>query len=439
MTMTNSPGAAQARLPEQRGCSAIPRRRVLQAGLLGAGAAAWAMANPISMRVAMAAEPNYAGDVLVVLSLRGGHDGLSAIIPIGDPNYLTARPNIGIPSSSVISLGDPLFALHPAMAPLKPFWDNGTFGAVHAVGQPDETRSHFEAMEAMEKAAPNSSLRTGWLDRAIGLRGMSGSVFQALQMGNSSTTMAFNGDSQELALGSIGDFKLQGTGGSDPEDIAETKRWIDAIKAMNVDAPATIKAPLTAAMGALETAASLAAQTYVPLAPYPDTDLARALRDTAQLIKANIGVQVVALDFDSWDMHENLGRFDDEWGWMRRQLDELSGAMAAFATDLGPKFNSTTLVTMSEFGRRVEENQSGGVDHGHGNSMMLLGGNVNGKQVHGEWPTLAPDKLDNGDLAGKQDYRVVLAEILEKRCNQPNISSVFPGLAGGGRLGVVKA
>lgn len=411
-------------------CAQLSRRRFLQASMAVGGGLA--LAATMGTRVAMAA--GYTGDVLVVLSLRGGFDGLSALVPWGESNYYAKRSNIGVPAN-VLLCKDSMFGLHPAMAPLAPLWNAGTFGAVHAVGQPSGTRSHFEATSEMERAAPNSSLRTGWLDRAIGQRG-SMSVFGAMEVGDSLPSPAFAGDNPELSISSLKDFNLSGTDAK--KDPAEFDQWTRAIRAMNASGPAEVRVPVNTVMDALKTTSQIVNTSYQPGATYPDGELGESLRDIARLIKANVGVQIVCLDFTSWDMHENLGRHDQPDSWMVRQLTQLSGALAAFAQDLGPWFNRTTLVTMSEFGRRVAENASGGVDHGHGNVMFLLGGNVVGGHVHGNWPGLGDNALDDGDLAGTNDFRVVLAEILQKRCGQSGLSSVFPGAGLSNPLGVVR-
>ena len=162
---------------------------------------------------------------------------------------------------------------------------------------------------------------------------------------------------------------------------------------------------------------------------YPSGGLGDALADIARLIKADVGLQVAAIDYGDWDMHVDLGAFDN--GWMHDHLTELSSALAAFATDLGAGgMNDVTLVTLTEFGRRAEENGSGGVDHGFGQAVLLLGGGVRGGAVHGQWPGLADADLIDGDLNGVNDYRKVLAELLEKRCEAGSVSDVFPGLDG---------
>ncbi len=406
-------------------------RRLATAGALGAAMTVAEEFGP-SARYAFAAPASYTGDVLVVLSLRGGFDGLNAIVPIGDPGYATARPGIGIKAGALIPV-DGLFGLHPALQPLKSFWDAGTFGAVHAVGQPSPSRSHFSAMEELERAAPGSSLRTGWLDRAIGLR-PTGSVFQAAQVGSTQVAPALAGPNPELSMRTIESFDIGGAW-----DSAQRSRWKQALTSMYVGAPAAVAGPAATALGAAMTTSTIAAKPYVPAngATYPsDSNLATALRDVARLIKQKVGLQVACVDQGDWDMHAGMGTTDS--GWLHDHLTELAQSMAAFATDLGSLMDGVTVVTLSEFGRRVAENGSGGVDHGHGNAVLMLGGGIDGGKVHGRWPGLDAAALMDGDLAGTTDYRLVLGEILTKRCGVGSLTEVFPGLSGA-PIGVVKA
>lgn len=377
------------------------------------------------------ADGTYDGDVLVVLSLHGGFDGLNAIVPAADPGYLAARPTIGIPASTLLPL-DSTFGMHPAMAPLLPFWQAGKFGVVHAVGQADPTRSHFEAMSELERAAPGSAARTGWLDRTLGLRA-SGSDFAAMQVGSVDVPQSLAGPGPELAMRGIDAFALTGA-----DDAEARARWAGALRALHADARAEVQAPAVAALGAVQTTARLAAEGYQPSggASYPQTGLGTALRDVARLIKAGVGLQVACVDFGDWDMHAGAGTVQS--GWMHDHLTELSRALAAFGTDLGERLDGVTVLTLSEFGRRVGENGSGGVDHGHGNAMLMLGGGIVGGRVHGAWPGLGDDALVDGDLAGRTDYRQVLAEILQKRCGLGSPVGVFPGLTAD-PLGVARA
>jgi uncharacterized protein (DUF1501 family) len=404
-------------------------RRSFLGGLGAVGALTGLAATGLSTQMAFAAEP-YQGDVLVVLSLRGGFDGLNAVVPTGDPRYREVRPTISIPQNALIPL-DSMFGLHPALSPLMPWWESGEFGAVQAVGMSNPTRSHFEAMEEMERAAPGSSVRTGWLDRTLGLRDR-GTAWQAVQMGTSMAAASFRGSSPELAMWSVDDFDLSGAWDAD-----ERQRWHTALTALHDGAPPAVAAPAGTTLSALAAAAQMQDAGYTPNATYPDTSLGRALSDVVRVIKADVGLQVAAVDYGDWDMHVDMGDVDS--GWLYDKLTELGDALAAFATDLGNKFADVTLVTLTEFGRSLTENGSGGVDHGHGQAVLMLGGGVQGGQVHGTWPTLEPDARDEaGDLVGTTDYRQILAEILEKRCAGSQMSTVFPGLTSE-RLGVVRA
>lgn len=409
-------------------CSSVSRRSFLRgaalaplAGLVGPG---------LGTRLAFASASDYTGDVLVVLSLRGGFDGLSAVVPAGDADYYTARPSIAVPRASLLPV-DTMWGLHPALQPLYPLWQAGQFGAVVAVGQPAATRSHFSATEQMERAAPNSSLRTGWLDRAIGLRSL-GTVFQAVQTGDASPGQQLAGPAPELSLGSLEHFGLAAADGS---DAREARRWDSALRSLYATAPSALAAPANAALAAMSSARTMKTAGY-PAGSYDSTSsLAMALRDVARLVKADVGMQVAAVDFGDWDMHSGLGTVPT--GRMHKHLAELASALAAFTQDLGALMSRVTVVTISEFGRRVQENASNGVDHGHGGTMLLLGNNVVGGQVHGSWPGLAPGQLDEGDVAGTTDYRNVLTEVLRKRCGQGSLDRVFPGLSPN-ELGVVR-
>jgi uncharacterized protein (DUF1501 family) len=371
------------------------------------------------------------GDVLVVVSLRGGFDGLSAVVPAGDPNYARLRPGVAIPASRLLPL-DATFGLHPAMSPLLPFWQNGSLGIVHAVGQADASRSHFAAMAEMERAAPGSALRTGWLDRLVGLAAPT-SVFHASQVGRNGLLGSLTGPSPELVISSIDDFTLNAAWNS-----IELARWSTALSTMHRTAAPTLARPAGGALTAMATTSRLKAEGYTPAggASYPNGELGRSLRDVARLIKAGVGLRVACVDYGDWDLHAAMGTVDA--GNMTDRLTELAGALAAFATDLGDQaMAGVSLVTLSEFGRRVAENGSGGTDHGHGNAVLLLGGGMVGGRVYGDWPGLDAAALEDGDLAGRVDYRALLAEILRDRCGVGAIGTVFPRLAWG-PLGITR-
>ncbi|GIF25868.1 uncharacterized protein (DUF1501 family) [Actinoplanes tereljensis] len=392
----------------------ISRRTLLGAaaltGLAGAG---------LSTQLAFA-DPTYSGDTLVVLSLHGGFDGLSAIAPIGDPDYYKARPTIALPKSQVIA-GDGTFGLHPALNPLLPLWKGGKLAAVHAVGQPNPTRSHFAAMDAMENAAPGTSIRGGWLDRMLGVTGATGPL-AGVSVGGAMPSRLFAGPVPAVSMAAIDKFTLAGDSVQRP--------MAAALKTMYADAPPAQAGPALAAGRALTATAAMRATPYTPAngAAYPATELGGALRDVARLIKSRTGLVTAAVDCGDWDMHDALGTAT-KGQRMYDNLTDLALALAAFSTDLGPAgMNSVTLLTISEFGRRVQENASHGADHGHGNAMLLLGGGVRGGKVYTAWPGLSPGALVAGDLAATTDYRSVIGELLQKRCRFGSLSEVFPGV-----------
>ena len=390
-------------------------RRRLLAGLGGLGVAGLG-SQLASTRVAFGAtaQDGSPGTTLVVIFLRGGVDGLSMVVPRGDAALAAARPRIAVPEGALLA-GDDRFGLHPALAPLHPLWTSGQLAAVHAVASPDLSRSHFQAQDCLERGAATTSVASGWLDRLLTALGP-GTTFRAVANG-SSLPRSLLGSEEKLVLQGIERFDL--AGGEWVRD-----RTVAALTALytGLDHPVAGHAQVT--LQALAAARELAQADYQPATEYPGGGFAEQLRDVARLIKARVGLRVAAIDLGGWDMHTWIGQVDN--GGMQRHLADLAGALAAFTTDLGPDLDRVTVVTMSEFGRRVAENGNAGADHGHGGVMLLLGGGLRGGQVHGSWPGLAPDALDNGDLAGANDYRDVLVELLQRRLGIGDPAPIFP-------------
>jgi uncharacterized protein (DUF1501 family) len=409
-------GRVTAGLADQRDAwrHGFTRRRVL-AGLGGLGVASLG-SQLVTTRVAFGAAQDGAdpGTTLVVVFLRGGVDGLSVIVPRGNGDLAVARPRIAVPDRALLP-GDDRFGLHPALAPLHPLWTAGRMAAVHAVGSPDLSRSHFQAQDCLERGAATSSVTSGWLDRVLAALGP-GTTFRAVANGTA-LPRSLLGREEKLVLTELQRFDL--AGGDQLRD-----RTVAALTALytGLDHPVAGHAQVT--LRALAAARELADQDYQPVADYPDGGFAGQIRELARLIKARVGLRVAAIDLGGWDMHTWIGPVDD--GGMRRHLDQFAAALAAFSTDLGPALEDVTLVTMSEFGRRVAENGNAGADHGHGGVMLLLGGGLRGGRVHGGWPGLAPDVLDHGDLAGANDYRDVLVELLQRRLGIGDPAPIFP-------------
>lgn len=408
--------------PECADTNSLSRRRFLQAvGVTGAAVAAGPL---LSARAAYAAG-SWSGPILVVISLRGGMDGLSLVPPIGDPAYAVKRPTIAITEATAIPTGDRMFGLHPALSPLQSLWNNGKLAAVHAVGTPDQTRSHFSATDELERAAPGTSIRTGWLDRVLGVAG-TGTVFEAVALGDGTAPGLLAGPQQALATYSLDSFTLQSLDWVGP-------RLTTALRALHSNPDLPNQGAATMTLDALATVSSVLTNFGGPRngAVYPNPEqnrLSAALKDAAALIRADVGLQALTMDVGDWDMHAGLGSPGE--GWFHDQAGGVAAALAAFAQDLGTTFDRVTVVTLSEFGRRVEENGSGGVDHGHGNAVLLAGGGLSSAKVFGTWPGLADAKLDDGDLAGTTDYRNVLGEYLVKRMglSTSQLGQVFPGI-----------
>ncbi len=396
------------------------RRRVI-AGTGAIGVAALGT-QLVTTRVAFA-DPATTKRTLVVVFLPGGQDGLSIVVPAGDPNLLKARPTIAVPAAALLP-ADRGFGLHPQLAPLVPLWTAGQMAAVVAVASPDLSRSHFQAQDCMERGAAALTVSAGWCDRVLAAMGP-GTTFRAVAEGTE-MPRSFVGPQDKIVINGIGNFRLTGS------DTTRTMQALDALYT-GLDHPLAAQAKVTLqALTAAQQIASNSAQTTVT---YPGGSFAGSLRDIARLIKAQVGLRVAEVKLGGWDMHSQLGRVDA--GDMRTHLAELAGALAAFSTDLGPALDDVTLVTMTEFGRRLQENGNAGTDHGHGSVMLLLGGGLNGGRVHGAWPGLEPSALNQGDVAGANDYRNVLSEVLATRFNVANSADIFPGFQSQ-RIGIMR-
>jgi uncharacterized protein (DUF1501 family) len=358
--------------------------------------------------------------VLVVLSLRGGADGLSLVVPHADPAYLTARPDIGVQTDRLVARGS-YFGLHPKLAPLAPLWTSGSFGAVHAVGLPQPDRSHFSAMEVVEDADPGSSERRGWINRLVGALGIADPA-EGIQMGGSTIPTSLHGPAPVLGMDSLADLTFVGGASETPQAIASTT-------ALWRGRTGPLAQGVSSAVDTVNRFGSLASIPPAPQngATYPGSTLGKVLKNTAQLIRSNIGARVITIDQGDWDMHVGLGTTD--WGDMQRNAGDLADSLAAFMQDLGALTTQVTVVTVSEFGRRVVQNGAGGLDHGYGNCMLLLGGGVRGGEVHGRWPGLGAANLVDGDLRVTRDYRSVFAEIVSARFPEVSVPAVFPDFA----------
>ncbi|MBV6395869.1 MAG: hypothetical protein HFACDABA_01456 [Anaerolineales bacterium] len=374
----------------------------------------------------LAFAPKYSaprGDTLVVIFLRGAADTLNIVVPHAEDAYYKLRPTLNIPrpddnKASLRALDlDGFFGFHPAMSPLLDAWTEKQLAIIHACGAPDESRSHFKAMELMERGVEDErGPASGWIGRHLAtLDTGNNSPLRAVGLGEM-PQRSLSGTVPVSALRSIADFHLKG----DERAVAQMRAALDTLYS-GADSFSVLGQETLAILDILQQLDP----TQSPISSYPDTDFALALQQVSMLIKADVGLEVAAIDLGGWDTHFAQGGTE---GQMARLMKELSEGLAAFHADLRDHMNNITVVTMSEFGRRAAENGSFGTDHGHGSMMMVMGANVDGGKVHGAWPGLREGQLIGpGDLAVTTDYRDVLSEILVKRLNNPALADIFPG------------
>ncbi len=363
---------------------------------------------------------------LVVIFQRGAADGLNIVVPYAEPQYYAMRPNINIPRKSVIQLNN-MFGLHPSLSAFQPLWQQGHLAIVHAAGSPDTTRSHFDAQDFMETGTPGVKItEDGWLNRSLQgapsspAAGVQNSPFRAIALGPS-VPRILSGAEPAVAMNNINDFSV---GGRNPKASPAAT----AFEAMyDHSSDSVLHGTGAETFDAVKMLKAANPEKYTPVAGanYPKGRFGDSLRQLAQLIKANLGVQVAFADISGWDHHVNEGAVE---GQLANVLTEFSQSLAAFWTDLGDLGEDTVVVTMSEFGRTARENGNRGTDHGHANVMFVLGGPVKGGKVYGPWPGLDQSQLYEGrDLALTTDFRLVIGEAVARHLGNKNLANVFPG------------
>jgi uncharacterized protein (DUF1501 family) len=374
--------------------------------------------------------------ILIAIFQRGAVDGLNMIVPFGEAAYYAARPSIAIarPGSpeGAIDL-DGFFGLHPRMEPLLQYFQRGELAIVHASGSHDETRSHFDAQDYMESGTPGvKSTRDGWLNRYLHAKEHeNASPFRAVALARA-LPRSLQGTAPALAIGQLGQFGIQAgqaTGMMAAGFEAQYAQAADELLgSTGRDAFDAVKKLQEADPGRYTPASGV---------EYPTSGFGDAMRQIAQIVKADLGLEVAFAELGQWDHHANEGA---SAGQIANRLADFSRGIAAFAQDLGDRMADVVLVTMSEFGRTVKENGNRGTDHGHGNAMLVLGGGVKGGKVYGRWPGLDRDQLWQGrDLAITTDFRDVFAECLTGHLGARDVSKVFPGYAYKGPLGIIRS
>jgi uncharacterized protein (DUF1501 family) len=358
--------------------------------------------------------------VLVAIFQRGAADGLNIVIPHGERRYYDLRPTISIPrpsssEDSVVDL-DGFFGLHPSLAALKPLWQQQRLAIVHAAGSPDPTRSHFDAQDYMESGTPGLKATTdGWLNRALVSETGKISPVRAVSLGPA-LPRALRGAGNAIAVENLNNFKVSDAAAS---KVLQSMYAGSGDQVLNGTGRETFEA-----VALLQ---SIQKTPYQPAAGanYPKGRFGDNMRQIAQLIKADVGVEVAFADIGGWDHHVN------EPGQLKNVLSEFGNSLAAFYQDLGDRMEDVVVVTMSEFGRTAQENGNRGTDHGHANVMFVMGGPVQGGRVYGKWPGLAPEQLnEERDLALTTDFRDVLGEAVYTHLGNRSMRSVFPNYDG---------
>jgi uncharacterized protein (DUF1501 family) len=357
---------------------------------------------------------------LIVIFQRGAADGLNIVVPHGEPSYFAMRPSINIPRKDVLDL-DGFFGLHPAMLSFHPLWKERHLAIVHAAGSPDPTRSHFDAQDFMESGTPGlKATEDGWLNRTLHSlpEAQQKSSFRGIALGPSLPRI-LAGTEPAVAINNIDQF---GVGSRGPSQAATT---FEAMYAQSVDS--VLHVPGQETFEAVKMLRAADPAKYAPSAgaSYPRGRFGDSLRQLAQLIKANLGVQIAFADIGGWDHHVNEGNTQ---GQLATVLREFSQSLSALWIDLGDLAEDTVIITMSEFGRTARENGNRGTDHGHANVMFVLGGPVKGGKVYGRWPGLQPEQLYEGrDLAVTTDFRCLLGEAIYDHLGNHALDQIFPG------------
>jgi uncharacterized protein (DUF1501 family) len=370
--------------------------------------------------------------VLITIFQRGAVDGLNMIVPFGERDYYASRPSIAIPRPNVadgtVDL-DGFFGLHPRLAPLAPLWQSRQLAIVHACGSPDGTRSHFDAQDYMETATPGvKSTRDGWLNRYLHAREHADATpFGAVAL-SSRLPRSLQGVEPALAINQLGQFGIRTGEAGNVQASFESQYAAAADTVLNHTG--------SEAFDAVRILKSADPAKYRPEngAEYPRSAYGEALRQIAQLVKADVGMEIAFAEAGGWDTHVNQG---SSAGQLAGRLDDFSRGIAALVRDLGDRMADVVILTMSEFGRAVAENGNRGTDHGHGNAMMIIGGQtVRGGKVYGRWPGLAPEQRYEGrDLAVTTDFRRVFSDIVRGHLGVTDTTTIFPGFKNSPPLG----
>lgn len=377
-------------------------------------------------------KPVTQGRTLVVIFLRGGMDGLNFIVPYGDPAYKSLRKSLLLDSpgqpGGVLDLNG-YFGLHPKAAALQPLFAEGSVRALHAVGYAFNTRSHFEEQDTWETGVIGNTVNSdGWLNRHLATSHGYGPV-RAISVGDNLPRI-LRGKAPAYALHGIADLKMPSMAQGDDAAMkaALEHAYCTPTPEHRDNARDLLSQTAATTIEGVDIIGRIAAQPYQPAATYPGTEFSRRLMEAARLIKANIGVEVVEIDYGGWDTHQNQGGTNGRYATL---VQDLANGLAAFHQDMGQRMRETLVLTISDFGRTAAENGTGGTDHGWANCMLAIGGDLMTKPapspVLTTWPGLSKEQLHQGrDLLHTTDFRDVLGEIVAKHLGNPLLKTVLP-------------
>jgi uncharacterized protein (DUF1501 family) len=403
--------------------SELNRRGFLKTVMALGGGIVLSGMDGLSVTTAAVGDP--LADTIITIYMRGGMDGLMAVPVLGDATLASLRPNQRLNDSMNLNL-DGHFGLHPKLATIKQLYDQGQAAVIQAVGTPVGTRSHFDDQKALEYAAyDNPGTTDGWQNRYLQALGTT-DVFAGYSTGFQAPA-AFRGSAPAMVFEDLNSVTV-----ATPQNFGSKAAYLKILESLHSDGASNWQ---VAAQHSLVATQRLQGLRVSGTSAYPKTVNGNRFQVLAGMMKQGYGVKTANLEFNGdFDIHDNAGIAD---GAMSDNFADLDACIKAFKDDIGTLWNNTTIVTITEFGRRLQENASNGFDHGWASAMFVLGGGIRGGQIYTKWPGLTDTR--DGDLKVTTDYRNVLAEVMRVRggMSANKISDVLPGFSPS-ELGLVK-
>ncbi|MCK9488640.1 MAG: DUF1501 domain-containing protein [Xanthomonadales bacterium] len=424
--------------------------------LKGSALATLAIGAGAHTRIGLGSPRAATDEVLVFVYLRGGIDGLSLVTPVGGElrnHYEQARSATRIPATGAnaalpLANSGGLWGLHPRASALHELYHDGLMAVVHAVGMIHEpvSRSHFDAQAYMEFGVNGQTAAEGWLSRHLVSGGLPASVPIPAVSAGAITATSLLGSSEAITMANGNNFRLnQGPWqwnniDRGPASAPDFRGFVEMLPQL-WQGNTALERKGRQALDSLALIRPIDFNAYTPGngAVYPGHSLGDQVKMLANLIKrSELGLRIATIDYGGWDTHNGQGNPSNSYDYFGNQVEPFARAMNALFTDLGQEHgNRVSVVVLSEFGRRVLENDAGGTDHGYGNVALVMGGAVNGGQTYGHFPGLGIDQMfERADVGVSTDYRQILSECLLRRLGNPYLGHVFPGMTDYAPLGL---